>query len=110
MMEEHDRPVEERDRGRNAKWIALAVVAVIAIVFIVKNDRSVDIDYIFGTFDIPLVWGLLAALVLGFIAGWLHAFVPSRSRLTRVRLGRRADAFGFPHQGPERDESPDRLK
>jgi uncharacterized integral membrane protein len=71
MMEEQDRPVEERDGSKNAKRIALAVIAVIAIVFIVKNDRSVDIDYIFGTFDIPLIWGLLAALVLGFIAGWL---------------------------------------
>ena len=71
MMEEHDPRVEERDSGRKAKWVALAVVAVVAIIFIAKNDRSVDIDYIFGTVDIPLIWGLLAALVLGFIAGWL---------------------------------------
>jgi uncharacterized integral membrane protein len=71
MVEERDQRVQERDAARTAKWIALLVVAIVAIVFIVKNDQSVDIDYLFGTVDVPLVWGLLAALLLGFIAGWL---------------------------------------
>ena len=71
MMDEHERRQEPRDTGRTVKWIALAAVAVIAVVFILKNDQSVDIDYIFGTVDIPLIWGLLATLLLGFAAGWL---------------------------------------
>jgi uncharacterized integral membrane protein len=70
-MEEHDVRSEGRDTGRTAKWIALLAVGIVAVVFILKNDRSVDIDYIFGTVDIPLVWGLLAAFLLGFVAGWL---------------------------------------
>lgn len=71
MMDEHDRTGPDRDSSRTVKWVVLLVVAIVALVFILKNDGSVDLDYIFGTVDIPLIWGLLAALLLGFIAGWL---------------------------------------
>ena len=71
MMEEHDGTRRSRDTGRTAKWVTLLIVALVALIFIIKNDQSVDLDYIFGTVDIPLVWGLLAALLLGFVAGWL---------------------------------------
>lgn len=71
MMEGQDHQVQERNHVRTIKWIALLTVVVIAIVFVFKNDQKVDLDYIFGTVDIPLIWGLLAALLMGFIAGWL---------------------------------------
>ena len=71
MMEEQDHREQNRDNARTVKWVSLLVVAIIATIFVVKNSQSVTVSYIFDTFDIPLVWALLAALALGFAAGWL---------------------------------------
>ena len=71
MMQEEERSEERRDSSRTLRTVVLVAIAIVAVVFVIKNDQSVDIDYIFGTVDIPLVWGLLATLLLGFVAGWL---------------------------------------
>lgn len=71
MMEDGDLQDQRRDNARTLKWITLAIVAIIAIVFVTKNSHTVTVSYIFDTVETPLIWALLAALVLGFLSGWL---------------------------------------
>lgn len=60
-------------RGRRARMYmsALALIAVLAVlvVLISANVRSVELDWIFGSARVSLVWVILAATVLGWLLG-----------------------------------------
>jgi uncharacterized integral membrane protein len=70
-MEDPEERRQERDNARTIKSVLLLAIAVVALLFVIKNDNSVEVSFVFTTVDIPLVWALLAALALGFVAGWL---------------------------------------
>lgn len=47
-------------------WIALIVIAA---VFIIQNTQHVDVKFFFSTTNIPLIFALLLAALLGFVIG-----------------------------------------
>jgi uncharacterized integral membrane protein len=47
-------------------WVA---VIVITAIFIIQNSQHVDVKFLFSTTNIPLIFALLLAAVLGFIIG-----------------------------------------
>jgi uncharacterized integral membrane protein len=45
------------------------VLLVILIILIAKNTRSVELDWVFGTSRVSVVWVILAAAVIGWVLG-----------------------------------------
>ncbi len=70
-MEEPERRQERRSTGRTIRSILLAAIGILALVFVIQNDNEVEVSFVFTRVDVALVWALLAALALGFAAGWL---------------------------------------
>ena len=71
MIEESEQSERRRDSGRTIRLFLLAAIAVLALVFVVQNDNEVEVSFVFTKVDVALVWALVAALFLGFAAGWL---------------------------------------
>lgn len=75
------------DWRRWARMTAWGVLALIVILFIVRNSQSVPVSFVFFTATIPL-WTALAGvfavgLVLGYLAAWWGARRRRRSRRDR---------------------------
>jgi uncharacterized integral membrane protein len=62
-----------RRQGKQARlytWAVLFVLLlVILIILIVNNTQSVELDWIFGTSRVSVVWIILAAAVIGWVLG-----------------------------------------
>ncbi len=56
-------------RGRGVKFYFWIVAIVVAAVFILQNTQHVDVKFFFSTTNIPLIFALLLAALLGFIIG-----------------------------------------
>jgi uncharacterized integral membrane protein len=54
---------------RSARFYVWVAVIVITAVFILQNSQKVDVKFLFSTTNIPLIFALLLAAVLGFIIG-----------------------------------------
>jgi uncharacterized integral membrane protein len=53
-------------------WVALAALALVVaylVAFVAKNDEEVDLDFIFFTSHVGLIWLLLLGFVIGLAAG-----------------------------------------
>lgn len=57
--------------GRGAKFWLFVLAAAVAVLFIVLNSKSVDINFIVATVNTSLVVALLVATLLGIIIGYL---------------------------------------
>jgi uncharacterized integral membrane protein len=54
--------------GRDtAKLVAIAVLAIVLIVFVIANTDSVTIDFLLTDVEIPLIFVLLGTAILGAI-------------------------------------------
>ncbi|MFN8232003.1 MAG: DUF1049 domain-containing protein [Actinomycetota bacterium] len=67
-MEREEVGVERRPKG---KWIGLLVVAILILVFVLQNRDRANIDFLFWDVDVRIWFGLVIAVVLGFLAGLL---------------------------------------
>jgi uncharacterized integral membrane protein len=54
---------------RSARFYIWLAVIVITAIFILQNSQHVDVKFLFSTTNIPLIFALLLAAVLGFIIG-----------------------------------------
>ena len=80
------RPVTRGERLRHRAhqirlygWTTLLVVAlVIIIALIVDNTRRVTIGWVFGSNRASLVWIILVAAIVGWVAGLATSFVVRR--------------------------------
>ncbi|MDX6607165.1 MAG: hypothetical protein QOD14_1705 [Solirubrobacterales bacterium] len=61
-------PTTPRKQWGARFYITIAAV-VIAAVFILQNSQHVDVKFFFSTTNIPLIFALLLAAVLGFVIG-----------------------------------------
>lgn len=68
-----DLPSQGEPTRRGAKFWSVAVLVVLAIVFIALNSKHVDINFVFATVNTSLVFALAIATVLGVLIGWLGA-------------------------------------
>jgi uncharacterized integral membrane protein len=63
----HDEPrAPHRRSTRFYIWIA---VIILTGIFIFQNSQEVEVKFFFSTTNLPLIWGLLLAAVLGFGIG-----------------------------------------
>jgi uncharacterized integral membrane protein len=56
-------------KHRGTRFYVTIAAVVIAAVFILQNSQHVDVKFFFSTTNIPLIFALLLAAVLGFIIG-----------------------------------------
>jgi uncharacterized integral membrane protein len=63
-----DLPTTAR-RSRGARFYVTVAAIIVAAVFILQNSQHVDVKFFFSTTNIPLIFALLLAAVLGFIIG-----------------------------------------
>jgi uncharacterized integral membrane protein len=61
-------------------WVIGAIVLIL-IIFVGQNAQRVEVHFLFAKANMPLIFALLLAAVLGALVGWL---VP---RLRRSRRG-----------------------
>lgn len=67
------RGARRRRHGRRTAlyaWaFALVALVVVVIALALANTHDVELDWIVGTSDAPLVWAILAAAILGWLLG-----------------------------------------
>jgi uncharacterized integral membrane protein len=59
--------VARKERG--ARFYITIVVVVLAAIFILQNTQKVEVKFFFSTSNLPLIFALLLAAVLGFVIG-----------------------------------------
>ena len=82
----HD-PLGRKRNDRSWRTWAAAIVGVLALILVIQNSQKVEFRFFFVEGQTPLFFGLIIALLLGALVGWL---------LPRVRGNRR-------HEERERD-------
>jgi uncharacterized integral membrane protein len=65
-----DKPRSRRERVR---LVAVATVSALAALFAVLNLEEVEVNWIIGTWDTPLIVVVALAMVLGAALGFLAA-------------------------------------
>ena len=79
-------PTTRRERLRQRahqirlySWTTLLIVALVAIIaLIIDNTRRVKIGWVFGSSRASLVWIILVAAVIGWLAGLATSFIVRR--------------------------------
>lgn len=69
-----------KDTSRQVRSYAAAAIAALALILILQNSQSVEFNFFFAHVELPLVFGLLIALALGALFGWLVPRVRHRGR------------------------------
>jgi uncharacterized integral membrane protein len=66
-------PVQHPDTGRKEgswrRW-GLWIAAAILLLFMALNSQQVKVNLIFGSAQMPLIFALLIAALLGALVGW----------------------------------------
>jgi uncharacterized integral membrane protein len=78
----------EPEGSRWAFWAKLAVLLFFvgyAVAFVVGNDKSIRVDFVFATGHVSLIWTILLLLLLGLAAGWLFGHLYRRHGRKQVR-------------------------
>jgi uncharacterized integral membrane protein len=70
-----------------AKILALLFVIGYSVAFILDNDKTISIDFVFGTARVSLIWSILLLLAVGVAGGAL---------LTQLYRHRRSKQPGQP--------------
>jgi uncharacterized integral membrane protein len=65
----HQRPTAQKSEP-NWKRRALAAGAVVLAIFMALNSQKVEVNFIFGSAQMPLIFALLIAAGLGALVGW----------------------------------------
>ena len=73
------------DEGRKFYvWLVVfALLVAYAVAFILENDSSITVHFVFATAHVSLVWLILLALAVGLVAGLLLPKLERRRRRRR---------------------------
>ena len=72
-----DEPIRESSSGR---WIALAAVGIVTVIFVLQNRDRANIDFFFWDADIRIWFALTLAAALGFLAGFVGGRITKGKR------------------------------
>ena len=75
-----------------ATLLALALLVAYAVAFVVQNDRSVPVCFVFTTAHVSLIWVILLALVVGLLGGLLLPLLERRWRRRSQQSGQPPDS------------------
>jgi uncharacterized integral membrane protein len=66
-------PTRHRDAqdGNGGRRWALITLAVVLLLFMALNSQKVEVNLIFGSAEMPLIFALLIAACLGALVGWV---------------------------------------
>ena len=56
-------------KERGARFWITVIALVLAAIFVFQNTQKVEVKFFFSTTNIPLIFALLLAAILGFIIG-----------------------------------------
>jgi uncharacterized integral membrane protein len=59
----------QANKERGARFYVTIAVFVLAAIFILQNTQKVEVKFFFSTTNLPLVFALLIAALLGFVIG-----------------------------------------
>ena len=76
-------PIEEWQPRLYAVLIAFVLIVLWLIAFIVKNDESVQLDFVLLDAHLSLIWLIILLLAIGFAAGVLSSQLYRRRRALR---------------------------
>jgi uncharacterized integral membrane protein len=65
----HRRPPSS-EAGSNWKRRAFVAVGAVLLLFMALNSQRVEVNFIFGSAQMPLIFALLVAAALGALVGW----------------------------------------
>jgi uncharacterized integral membrane protein len=80
MSEPTQTPERQRSRRENARTGGLIALAVVTTLFAVLNVKDVEVNWIFGTFETPLIIVIVMSLLVGVL---LTHFAEVRHRRKR---------------------------
>jgi uncharacterized integral membrane protein len=80
MSDPTQTPERRRSRRENARTAGLIALAVVTTLFAVLNLKDVEVNWIFGTFETPLIIVIVVALLVGIL--FTH-FAEARHRRKR---------------------------
>ncbi|HEY8304184.1 MAG TPA: lipopolysaccharide assembly protein LapA domain-containing protein [Solirubrobacteraceae bacterium] len=80
MSEPPPTPEHPRDRRQTARTAGVVVLAVLMTLFAVLNVKDVEVNWIFGTIETPLIIVIVVSLLVGIL---LTHFAELRSRRKR---------------------------
>lgn len=83
-MDEGPGPQPERT-GPSPKWVAIAVAAVLLVIFALQNSERVDVDFFVFDTKARVVTVIIVAAILGFVIGF---FVGRPSKTERRAMKR----------------------
>lgn len=71
-MADPTRPLPAHSGGREPNWKrrALVVVGAVLVLFMALNSQKVEVNFIFGSAQMPLIIALMIAAALGALVGW----------------------------------------
>lgn len=58
------------DEGANWKRRAFVAIGAVLLLFMALNSQKVEVNFIFGSAQMPLIFALLIAAALGALVGW----------------------------------------
>ena len=64
-------PLPSLRSGTNWKHWAIGTIVLLLLIFVGQNAQKVEVHFFFATADMPLIFALLIAVVLGVLLGWL---------------------------------------
>jgi uncharacterized integral membrane protein len=64
----HRQPAD--DEGANWKRPAFLAIGAVLVIFMALNSQKVEVNFIFGSAQMPLIFALLVAAALGALVGW----------------------------------------
>lgn len=65
-----DQPPTPSAEGPGWRTWLLVVVGAILVVFIALNSQEVEVNFIVGSAEMPLIFALVIAAALGALVGW----------------------------------------
>jgi uncharacterized integral membrane protein len=66
-------PAKSRPRRQNARLVVVATVSALAALFAALNLDEVEVNWIVGTWDTPLIVVVAISIVIGAVLGFLAA-------------------------------------
>jgi uncharacterized integral membrane protein len=78
----------ERRRRRQARLIASVVVIGLGVAFAVLNLDEVEVNWIVGTWDTPLIIVIAISILVGAVLGFLVARIGKRTSAARAGRSR----------------------
>lgn len=63
--------LEREDRTTLIKVILALIIVVLFVLFIIRNSARVNVDFVFVSKQIRLVWVFLSCAIIGGIVAWL---------------------------------------